>query len=1093
MERTPSFTQFFTRLALVAAALAAGAAALPGGAAAQSSCTRTVTNTGDGGAGSLRQAITDSNADPNHDVICFQIPQTDPGYNAAAGVWTIAPASALPAVNTPMTIDGYTQPGASKNTLDEGTNAVLKIELSGAAIPADQFPTGLAVGIPFAVHNCEITGLVINRFYVGINVNRGAFGPSSGHVIRGNFIGTDPTGTADLGNRSDGISLASVNSAIGGTAPADRNLISGNDGAGVFLGGTGVGGPGNLVRGNLVGTNAAGTAAVPNSTGVVLSNGDSFTVGGADADDGAADGVVRARNVISGNAGVGVQIGPATGSDCCVHTSRVQGNFIGTQADGASPLGNGDGIAVGIVGDTNQIGGASLDAGNRIAHNRRFGVSVSNGVRLPVVSNLFFSNASLGIDRSADGLSPNDPGDASGPQNFPVLTSASISGGTTNVQGTLSSVPSTSFRLEFFANVAADPTCHGEGESFLGSARVTTDAAGAAGFSFTLPFVTPGQVITATATRLTAADALLDTSEFSAVEVAGPPPAFQFSSSTFEVSESAGAATITVTRADAPGGVFTVRYATSDGTGAAGSDYTAASGTLTFGVGETTKTFSVAVASDSVVEGDETVSLTLSEPGCEATLGSPAAATLTIREAAQTASISGRVLLASGAPVGGVTVTLGGDSSATATTDAAGNYSFAALAPGDYTLTPSRPRFSFSPPSRAVTLGAADVTGADFTAAPAAAGPAPAGGPLLISEFRLSGETSDDEYVELYNNAEAPLDISGYQLDSLAGLTVTVPEGTVLAPRGHYLIARPPAPGSGYSLSASAAADQTYADFDLPAATGLALFDRSGALLDAAGAVAGAGPYGEGAALPAVHSPGQHAFVRRLRSGRPQDTSDNASDFALVSPDAAAYDGAQSALGAPGPQNTASPTQLNDRVKASLLAPCVSHSQPPNQAREQCPEPGACGANRRFGTFSIRRRFTNMTGAAVTRLRFRVVNVTAGPPPDAATADLRALTSAQVTVTGEQDPCGAGFTVEGLTLEDAPAQPLGGALNSTLAAGTVALDSPLGPGQSKSFEFLLGVEQRGAYSFFVNVEALTAAEPAGAAPRGARARPARKQ
>ena len=90
-----------------------------------------MTNTNDSGPGSLRQAILDANAATGPQTITFDIPNTDPGFNAATGTWTIIPASALPQITNAVTIDGYSQPGSSVNTLAQGDNAVLKIVLDG--------------------------------------------------------------------------------------------------------------------------------------------------------------------------------------------------------------------------------------------------------------------------------------------------------------------------------------------------------------------------------------------------------------------------------------------------------------------------------------------------------------------------------------------------------------------------------------------------------------------------------------------------------------------------------------------------------------------------------------------------------------------------------------------------------------------------------------------------------------------------------------------------------------------------------------------------------------------------------------------------
>src|SRR5205807_1996407 len=95
------------------------------------------------------------------DTINFNIP--------GAGVHTISPASALPTITDPVTIDGYTQPGASMNTLANSDNAVLLIELNGASAGTS------SIGLLFFAANCVVKGLVINRFSrEGIDLQSGA-------------------------------------------------------------------------------------------------------------------------------------------------------------------------------------------------------------------------------------------------------------------------------------------------------------------------------------------------------------------------------------------------------------------------------------------------------------------------------------------------------------------------------------------------------------------------------------------------------------------------------------------------------------------------------------------------------------------------------------------------------------------------------------------------------------------------------------------------------------------------------------------------------------------------------------------------------
>ncbi len=109
----------------------------------------------------------------------------------------------------------------------------------------------------------------------------------------------------------------------------------------------------------------------------------------------------------------------------------------------------------------------------------------------------------------------------------------------------------------------------------------------------------------------------------------------QFSAPTYSVTEPTSPTTnvaITVTRTGGMAGGVLVTFATADGTATAGADYTATSGTLTFDAGNTSKTFSIAIQTDTLVEGDETVLLSLSSPGGGGTLGARKTATLTIKD-----------------------------------------------------------------------------------------------------------------------------------------------------------------------------------------------------------------------------------------------------------------------------------------------------------------------------------------------------------------------------------------------------------------------------------------------------------------------------
>src|SRR5687767_6458623 len=118
--------------------------------------------------------------------------------------------------------------------------------------------------------------------------------------------------------------------------------------------------------------------------------------------------------------------------------------------------------------------------------------------------------------------------------------------------------------------------------------------------------------------------------------------------------------------------------------------------------------------------------------------------------------------------------------------------------------------------------------------------------------------------------------------------------------------------------------------------------------------------------------------------------------------------------------------------------------------------------------------FTNNAGGNVTRMRYKVIDLTTFPAPSGI-ADMRPRTSTAVVVTVDRAPCGSGtsnVTVQGTTLEQPPSQPNGGGFNSSLSSGTVTLGTPLANGSSLDVRFLLGIQQTGSFKFYINVEAL---------------------
>src|SRR5262249_34840001 len=290
-----------------------------------------VSNTNDSGLGSLRQAILDANSTLGANRIEFNI--------SGAGVHTIQPGSALPALTGTVAIDGTTEPGYAGSPL---------IVLNGSAAGAT------ANGLTLRGNGSAVKGLVINGFaQAGLLLTVGG-----NDTITANYIGTDATGMTAVGN-GEGIRLSfSSGNVIGDGTAAGGNLISGNRGSGIDVAAD-VLTRGNQIQGNYIGTDLGGTHALGNRTGVQLDDALN-TVGGTAA---------GAGNLISGN-DVGVEIS--------ARGMVVQGNRIGTDASGTAAVGNRIGI---LVQSFNAyqclIGGTTAAARNLVSGNRFAGVQIS--------------------------------------------------------------------------------------------------------------------------------------------------------------------------------------------------------------------------------------------------------------------------------------------------------------------------------------------------------------------------------------------------------------------------------------------------------------------------------------------------------------------------------------------------------------------------------------------------------------------------------------------------------------------------------------------------------------------------------------------
>src|SRR6185436_11975745 len=395
--------------------------------------------------------------------------------------------------------------------------------------------------------------------------------------------------------------------------------------------------------------------------------------------------------------------------------------------------------------------------------------------------------------------------------------------------------------------------------------------------------------------------------------------------------------------------------------------------------------------------------------------------------------------------------------------------------------------------------------------APAPTGALPLAGQIIISEFRVRGPSgAQDEFIELYNASGADHTVTasggtGYGVAASDGVTrCTIPNGTVIPNRGHYLCVN----SAAYSLASypagngtTATGDATYTT-DIPDNAGIAIFDNNlgGAnynlanRLDAVGSTSEADTlYKEGTGYPALtpfsidysfyrDTCGKQGSITTVgpcpSGGLPVDTDNNATNFVFVDTNGTSA-GAGQRLGSPGPENLSSPINRNGVFAINLLDATVAAANPPNRVRDFTSDPAN---NSTFGTISIRRRFVNNTGGNVTRLRFRIVDISTFPAPSGF-ADFRPITSGAVVVAGINDagtcaatgapatpPCTA--TAQGTTLEQPPTQPNGSGFNGSLSAGTVTLGTPLANGASINLQFLLGLQQTGNFKLYINIEAL---------------------
>jgi hypothetical protein len=415
----------------------------------------TVTNTNDTGVGSLRQAITDANGSTEPSSIVFHIPQSDAGYDAGTGTWTIKPKSKIPAITKAgLAVDGGSQ--AVFIGTDTNPNGP-EIVLDGTLIPTDN-------GLTIKANDVKIWELVINRFS-----NSGTavlFEGVKGGEICGCYIGTDAKGMAKASN-SYGIRIASNSREVQVNRRGDKpSIISGNTNCGICIS--------NSSNNNFISENFIGLNRTCDDT---LGNGAINGYGGVYITD-ESDSNKVLHNFICGDRNFGIMIYGSSGNN-------IGDNLIGMNDGWVKSLGNTySGIWIVTDVESGKATGNSIGH-NQIGYNGGYGVEIggadSYGNR--VTENAISMNQQNGISLSNGGNKS---------LSSPIIQSVT--------QGRVTGTSNPGNLVELFCDE------QNQGRFFLGS--VTADGSG--NFSLDLTLAPLADKITATAT-----DAEGNTSAFS--------------------------------------------------------------------------------------------------------------------------------------------------------------------------------------------------------------------------------------------------------------------------------------------------------------------------------------------------------------------------------------------------------------------------------------------------------------------------------------------------------------------------------------------------------------------------------------------------
>lgn len=421
--------------------------------------------TGDGDC-TLREAIGNANGNANTNADCVGSgaygADTIEFNIAGSGPHVISLTSALPNVSDDLVIDGISQTGASCGTLATGTSHTLMIEIDASSagnINVFTLQNGDITVRGLAIHSAQDSG----SFGEGTAVR---LETGSNYTVECNYVGTNAAGTTVNGNETAGLFLLNATNTI-----ISNNLVAGSGLYGIASIGAFGSSSGVSITGNLVGADLTRSinAAYANNTGV--------NVQGAATDSIIGGTTATTRNYIFGNTEGNVMVG----------------SFGGGVADNIAILGNHIYGSPGTAGAGLGFAGLGID---------------------------LYLDADGNQQPDTSGVTANDAGDGdSGPNefmNFPVISSATGDGTDTEVAFSLD-VPAGDYRIEFFSNDIADASGNGEGQTFIGSASVTSAGSGSEDFTATLSGFSAVSSISATTTEDLGGGNFGSTSEFSAV------------------------------------------------------------------------------------------------------------------------------------------------------------------------------------------------------------------------------------------------------------------------------------------------------------------------------------------------------------------------------------------------------------------------------------------------------------------------------------------------------------------------------------------------------------------------------------------------